>query len=430
MHTSSPLKRAAIRPEIQALRALAVTLVLLNHSWPVLAPGGFLGVDIFFVISGYLITGMLLREHRDTGRIRIARFYGRRARRLLPAAFVVLLACVVLTFLVVPRRQWDEFFVEIGASALYAQNWAQGLGPWTTSPENYDITPVMHFWSLSVEEQFYLVWPLLMVAVIVLAVRFWRNRVGLALLVVMGALSIASFTHAAVLVVSDGDLAYFSTFTRAWEFGIGALLAVAASRRAAASSALVVTRRALLTRQLVFWGACAVIVASVYLVVDDVRVAGWPALAPTVATAAIIWAADSGVPLGARWLVHAGPVQWVGDQSYSLYLWHWPVLLFVPFITGIPSPSWLMAILMALIVLLAWATRRYVEDPLRYGRGVARAAAVPATSVERRRQRWVTVGMGVVAIAIVGSSVAGAWVNLDERAARSECTGGSVVLRD
>ncbi|MCY7412343.1 MAG: acyltransferase, partial [Salinibacterium sp.] len=147
------------RPELQALRALAVGVVILNHSWPGIAPGGYVGVDVFFVISGFLITQQLVSEARETSALKLGRFYAKRARRILPAATLVLLVCAMMTFVVVPFGQWGKFFTEITASALYVHNWV--MVPELAGTSN---SPVMHYWSLSVEEQFYLVWPLAILA--------------------------------------------------------------------------------------------------------------------------------------------------------------------------------------------------------------------------------------------------------------------------
>jgi peptidoglycan/LPS O-acetylase OafA/YrhL len=153
-----------VRPEIQALRAVAVVLVLVYHWWPSTLGGGFVGVDVFFVISGYLITAHLVREVDGTGRVSLLGFWARRARRILPAAIVVLLACTVATIAFVPRLHWDPFLAEIRWSALYVENWHLANTAVDYLAADDAPTPVRHFWSLSAEEQFYLVWPVLILA--------------------------------------------------------------------------------------------------------------------------------------------------------------------------------------------------------------------------------------------------------------------------
>src|SRR3954454_1104661 len=156
--------RRGIRPEIQALRAVAVALVVGWHLWPDAVPGGFVGVDVFFVISGFLITTLLLRELRETGRVSLRGFWAQRARRILPAALTVIAACAGATALVVPVTDWAQFFGDLRASALYVQNWHLAARAVDYFAASDGPSPVQHFWSLAVEEQFYLVWPLVIVA--------------------------------------------------------------------------------------------------------------------------------------------------------------------------------------------------------------------------------------------------------------------------
>src|SRR5439155_23656051 len=150
-----------VRPEIQALRAAAVSLVLVYHFWPSLLPGGFVGVDVFFAISGFLITSHLLREVERTGTVSISAFWARRARRILPPALVVLLSCAVATILFVPLSYWQQFFSELRASTTYGQNWHLAAAAVNYFSAENAPSPVHHFWSISAEEQFYLGWPLL-----------------------------------------------------------------------------------------------------------------------------------------------------------------------------------------------------------------------------------------------------------------------------
>ena len=352
------LPASGYRPELQALRALAVVAVVLNHSWPGIAPGGYVGVDIFFVVSGFLITRQLVRERERTGRIALGRFYVRRARRLLPAATLVLFTVAVMTFLVVPKREWQAWFSQLAASALYVQNWAMATA--TTEP-----TALMHFWSLSVEEQFYLVWPLLVIAGAAAAVALQRSlRVVLVtiVLLVVG----ASFTHWMVVTAADYELGYFSTLSRAWEFAAGGLLALLPGR-------LPLGQRG---RAVLFWVGVVVVVVAV--VAFDPGYSHALVALPVAGAAAIIVASNHGVPRSARALVESAPVQGLGGISYALYLWHWPVLIFAPLITGVPSESWFMVLLLAFAVALSWVTTRFVENPVRR---VPLSGGRPATRV-------------------------------------------------
>src|SRR3954454_1977302 len=159
------MNATSVRPEIQALRAVAVGVVVVCHFWPHALPGGFVGVDVFFVISGFLITSHLLREVEKSGTISLPGFWARRARRILPAALVVLAFCAVATLAWVPQNHWDQFLAEIRASTFYVQNWqlAATATNYFAAAESVR-SPVQHYWSLSAEEQFYLVWPLLILA--------------------------------------------------------------------------------------------------------------------------------------------------------------------------------------------------------------------------------------------------------------------------
>ncbi|MDO7881201.1 acyltransferase family protein [Salinibacterium soli] len=371
------------RLDLQALRALAVIAVVLNHSWPGLAPGGYLGVDIFFVVSGFLITQQLVRESEREGRIRLRRFYLRRARRLLPAATIVLVAVSLLTIAVIPERQWGAVFQQIAGSALYVQNWVlllPGHGP--------DVdTPVRHFWSLSVEEQFYLVWPLLIIAGVALAARA-ALRQRAVLLAGGGVLAAASLIYWIAASSADYQLAYFSSLSRAWEFAVGGMLALIPGLRLRGRWA-----------DALFWAGLVVVLASIALFTDNPG--PWSTL-PVAGTLAMIAAANERVPASVEWLVAWRPVQFTGDISYALYLWHWPVLLFAPYITGVPSETWVMALLLAGAVVLSWATTRFVENPVR------RVPLEGERFQPRRRLVTLAVGSGLaltIGISAVGSAI-------------------------
>ena len=209
------------RPEIQSLRAVGVATVVLFHLWPSLVSGGYVGVDVFFVISGFLITGMLVRQAEASGRINLLNFYFRRIRRLLPAATLVLVAVAVFVPLL-PSPWWHETAVQIAASALYVQNWQMA---WLATDYfgSTDLpSPVQHYWSLSIEEQLYLVWPWLIALCVTTLVATRKLRLALAL--VLGVVTLSSFLISLWLSYADASYAYFATHARAWEFGLGGLL--------------------------------------------------------------------------------------------------------------------------------------------------------------------------------------------------------------
>src|SRR3954471_22483425 len=209
------------RPEIQALRAIAVGIVVVYHFWPELLPGGFVGVDVFFVISGFLITSQLLREVDRTGWISMSGFWARRARRILPPALFVLLFCAVATILFVPLNYWQQFFDELRASSTYGQNWHLAAAAVNYFSASDAPSPVQHFWSLSAEEQFYVVWPLMILLIAaVTRVRVMpagRRSIGL----VIGIVTFASLVYGIHRTAADPAAAYFVTPARGWEFGVG-----------------------------------------------------------------------------------------------------------------------------------------------------------------------------------------------------------------
>ncbi|HMC68934.1 MAG TPA: acyltransferase, partial [Mycobacteriales bacterium] len=207
------------------MRAIAVAAVVAFHVWPWAVPGGFVGVDVFFVISGFLISQQLLDESTMSGRVRLAAFWGRRIRRILPAAFAVLLTCLVVLVVAMPRVTWADNLADARAAAAYVVNWQ--LASRSVDYLGAESAPslVQHYWSLSVEEQFYVVWPLLLAAVAWMA----RRRVR-AMTVAMLAVAAASFATSLVWTSKDAPVAFFATPTRAWEFAVGGLAAVAVRR--------------------------------------------------------------------------------------------------------------------------------------------------------------------------------------------------------
>src|SRR6516225_5753045 len=228
------------RPDIQGLRALAVAMVVIYHLYPSLLPGGFVGVDVFFVISGFLITGHLWRGYRRTGRVGLVDFWGRRARRLVPAAALVLAVTWLASRLVLPATRLADTADQVRASALYFQNWLLAHNAVDYLKSNDAASPLQHFWSLSVEEQFYLLWPWLFVAAVA-AVRLRARRAGrhraagitagrAVVAGLAGALVLGSLAYSVYDTRTDPAAAYFVTTTRIWELGLGGLLALLPQR--------------------------------------------------------------------------------------------------------------------------------------------------------------------------------------------------------
>lgn len=228
-HPRTGLEKAFL-PQVQALRAISVLLVVGFHLWPEQLTGGYVGVDVFFGISGFLIAGHLLREVDATGRIGLRNFWARRIRRLLPAAFLVLWASLAGTLLLVPTTAWRQITTSIGASALYIENWQLARDSVDYFAFDNIESPAQHYWSLSVEEQFYLIWPVLLLGVALVCtadpVRFGRLARTVMVVVTAG-----SLVYSVAISRSAQSFGYFSTFAHAWEFGLGALLALVFRRR-------------------------------------------------------------------------------------------------------------------------------------------------------------------------------------------------------
>jgi peptidoglycan/LPS O-acetylase OafA/YrhL len=347
------------RPEIQALRAVAVLAVVLFHLSPTNVPGGFVGVDVFFVISGFLITSHLLRDTVRNGRPPLATFWLRRVRRLLPAAFVVLAVTLVTVLIAVPQTLWQQFLREIIGSTLYVENWLLANSAVDYFAEGDQTSPVQHYWSLSTEEQFYLVWPLLLTLLIVVG-RAKTVRVRRLILVSgMGAVLAASLLYSAL--IAHESYGYFSTFTHAWEFAAGALLAVYAAAIARRLEAWPVPGAALA------WLGYALIAVSIFVFTGDTPFPGVAALIPVAGTLAVIAAGTSERRFGPDAIARTRVVQGIGDVSYSLYLWHWPPIILLPFVTGHPLTHLEKAAILVAAFGLAWLTKRYVEDRFRGG---------------------------------------------------------------
>jgi len=358
--------KTGYRPDIEGLRAVAVLLVVLAHAGVPAVAGGYVGVDVFFVISGFLITSLLLREVAATGRIAIGRFYARRALRLLPAASLVLVATVLGFRLWLPSVRVDELTRDALASVGYLANFRFA---WTGTDylnAGSPPSPFQHFWSLAVEEQFYLIWPLLIVGT---AALFRRRRRALA--AVLTVLVAVSFTLSITETERSAPWAYFGPHTRAWELGAGALLAVAAPRLARVPVRLATG---------LGWLGLAVIGAAAVAFDDATAYPGWLAAGPVLGAAAVIAAGIGGRPLrGAGALLELGPMLSLGRLSYGWYLWHWPMLMIVPTALGSAPTVRGNLLLAAAALALAGLTYRLVEDPIRRweslrarpGRGIA-----------------------------------------------------------
>ena len=353
--------RLTFRPDIQGIRALAVLLVIVHHLGGHGVSGGFIGVDVFFVVSGFLITSLLVREVDRSGRVSLIDFYARRARRILPAATVVTLATVAASTVLLAMLRTQSVITDAVWATLFAANVRFAMVGTDYFAQGEPPSPLQHYWSLSVEEQFYLVWPVVLLGCAVWARRRGRLAGRRLAVAVLAAAVVASLAWSVWSTYHSPTTAYFSTFARAWELGVGAgcALLLAGSRW---------RPPALVSATLPWLGLGAIGVAALWLT-PSTPFPGIVAALPVLGTAALILAGGGRTTAVGRVLSSAPAVR-VGDWSYSLYLWHWPLIVLLRSHFGpqrFSSPPFQLAVL-ALIFLLSWATFRWVETPFRTGR--------------------------------------------------------------
>lgn len=345
-------------PEIQGLRALAALLVVLFHAKFI--SGGFLGVDIFYVISGYLITGLLLREITKTGKLSLSKFYIRRIKRLLPSSFVVLVTTAIVAVMVLPSTSRNELGRDIVASALYVSNYL--FAHWQNDYQNLGAmpSPVIHYWSLAVEEQFYLFWPLILLIIFKFKGREWLFRA-------IAAIALLSFLMAISFSSTSPIWSFYSLPTRAWELGVGALLLW---RPETGSTHL---KR----RRLLGYFCIATIVFVSFLYTSTTVFPSWAALPPVLACAGLI-RYHSQLPKLISVLLSSRIAQWLGSISYPAYLWHWPVLILAPQWLGRSLSPAERGLGIVATLLLAELTHRFVEQPFRLSPASGRRTIVIA----------------------------------------------------
>ena len=383
--STAPKNRNGFRADIQALRALAVTLVVVGHLWPGRLTGGYVGVDVFFVISGFLITTHLCKEIFSTGKLDFAAFYSKRIRRLLPAAFLVLITSLTAAVFILPFSKWGDTALQAVASAFYLENWLLAANAVDYSAATNSATVAQHFWSLSVEEQFYLAWPLILVAL-----AAWAGRAGVGrrkvLVYGIAAMSIGSLVLSSYLASAGRHEAYFYTPVRLWEFGIGAGLALVAPRfRLTGVTAKAVS----------IMGLVAIAGSGVFFNAQT-PFPGTTALVPVVGTAMVIAAGMRGEPQGLTKITSLPVVQFVGNISYSLYLWHWPLIVLGPFVLNAELQTPSKVLLLSISVFLAWGTKLWIEDKGMQFKPKSRPALKSIASM-------------LVGMAVIAATGAGVW---------------------
>jgi peptidoglycan/LPS O-acetylase OafA/YrhL len=375
----APDPQSGFRPDIEGLRAVAIAAVLLCHAGLGFAAGGYVGVDVFFVISGFLITRLLLGEASRTGGVSLPRFYARRVKRLLPLSALLLAAVAAVSLLLFSPVRAGEVAGDIVSCATYTANWHFAAQSVDYFAQDVEPSPVQHLWSLAIEEQFYLVWPALLLGLTWFQRR--RGRSGRpALCVALAAILLASFALNLRYVGSEPSSAYFSTFGRAWELALGAVLAVLGDLRLRRAPALAIG-----------WLGVGAIAFATLSFGPETPFPGTAALVPTLGAAALILAGASWQAQG-RWgsaaLLSLPPFRYVGRISYAWYLWHWPALIFAVAVWGPLSPLAGVAVVAASWLPTA-LTHTLVEEPFRRSK---RLVALPS--------RALVLGAGCTAITL------------------------------
>ena len=410
----------ARRLDIEGLRAVAVIAVVLDHlfHWP---RGGFVGVDIFFVISGYLISGILLREATATGRISFKDFYIRRLKRILPAAALVLSVTVTAAYVIFYGGRASSIAVDAFWSLLFSANWRFAIAGTDYMNSGASVSPVQHYWSLGVEEQFYIFWPWLILGALYVARRLRTNQAGrvTVLAVAVGLAVAASFVFALWETHGNHTVAYFSTFSRAWELGAGALLAILTASFAG------FPRR---VRVVLLWLGMSLLVGSALLITPETPFPAPYAVFPVLGSCLVILAgtgtSDARYDRQA-WILSNPLSRFIGKISYSLYLWHFPVIIllvaFVPVTSG-----WFYPVAVVTMAVLSWASFRFVEDPIRRSSLGAKksASGTRADRSPRRRRRAVAAVAAFAAALVAAPLIAFTTVGQQQSIAGSEDASG------
>jgi len=348
------------RGDITGLRTLAIVPVVAFHAGIPGLNGGFIGVDIFYVISGFLITTNLLREANDTGRIGLLNFWGKRIRRLAPAATLMVLVTLLLTLVLISPLRWRAIGEQAGAAVLNISNFL--FASQSTDYFAADLaapSPLLHTWSLGVEEQFYLVWPVLIAIAVAIAVRR-RLHIKTILAVLFSVIVVGSFLLSLFWTTAEPQWAFYLLPARAWEFAAAGLLALVAAKGFGSAAV-----RAGMT-----WAGIVVLVGGVLFLPQDVPFPGTAALVPVIGTLLVL---VGGIRIpgtekssGVR-LLEARPMQWIGNVSYSWYLWHWPFIILATY--ALQSESvWLKTAASILSLGVGALTYYYVENPIRFSR--------------------------------------------------------------
>jgi len=368
---------AHYRPDLDGLRFVSILIVVFYHAGVAGFTGGYVGVDVFFVLSGYLITGVLIREQADAGRIDIAGFFARRIRRLLPLAALVLVTTLIVGGWLLAPVQRESLITDARWASLYAANWRFGRSAVTYSETEVTDSLLLHFWSLSIEEQFYFFWPLIVLGAFWVARKRTDVITGSALLIPAGLITVLSIGYSINQGRTLAGGAYFASFGRFWEMGVGALLAVLLPRVPRVAAAFRGPFLAL--------GLGAILFAALTFSNSTVF-PGYAALVPVIGTTLVVIAGEGRTAANIaqghsrRSILSRGPLPALGRLSYGWYLWHWPLIGIALLARGrwdVPvSANAAVGAAVVASLALAWASHHTIENPIRHARPL-RAAAAP-----------------------------------------------------
>ena len=390
------------RPDVQGLRAVAIALVVLFHANVPGLKGGYVGVDVFFVISGFVITGLLLRERETSGRTSLRSFYGRRARRIIPMASLVIIVTVIVSYHSLGTLVGHETALDGAWAAVFLANFHFAANGTNYLSSQLPPSLLQNYWSLAVEEQFYVVYPAIFLVVAGLALRMSLRR---RLVCVLSTAIVLSLVWSVIQTANNPTGAFFSPLTRVWELALGSLVAVSTVKLSRLPEPIATA---------LSWLGLGMILLAAVVFSAATPYPGWRVALPVCGTALVIAAGTVRPSLGAERLLGLRPFLWIGLISFSLYLWHWPILEIAAQRRGVATlPAWDDVLLLVGAGILATLTYRFIENPVRHAKFLVRrkwaslimglcliVATLAVTTYEQRRP---TVDLGPIAQATSGS---------------------------
>lgn len=341
------------RPEIEGVRVFAALLVAIYHIWLGSVSGG---VDVFFIVSGYLITMSLLTKIERQGKINYVEYVLGLARRLFPLAFTVLLSIAVISIFIMPQLQWKQIISEIFSSAFYFQNWQLATNAVDYLAQNNEASPLQHFWALSIQGQFYITWPFVIFITFLIAKKILKTPMRKTLLGVLSIMFIASISYSIYITNTNQPWAYFDTLARVWEFSLGGILALL----------LPYLQFNKYISIIIGWLGLAIICFTGIILPVSSVFPGYAALLPTTGVILVIISAENSSIFGVDRFLSTKPFQYFGSISYGFYLWHWPLLIFYYTYFGTDTVSITHGIIIMLITaILSIVTVKKIETPVR-----------------------------------------------------------------